>query len=228
MNINKIKIRSQLLGKMYLSTSVFFPAMIGNIWGFIMPSKITNYVSNGITLLAIESYYRSGDSYVWQLISSSKLIRTGLFMTFSALILETHSTTRTCKWSKNDVFWFIKAYPPAETWQVEPQSSPIMNNLVTTTKLVCSHHGSCDAYIMKGIKSNLKLGLAIEMARTLLANLSQLQAHPTQLFNLFSKMKFGLVAFFVSYTTSYRVSKKIYRKSVSIKCFPIFIAAYRL
>lgn len=196
---------------MYLWTSVFFPAMIGNVWGFMMPSKITNYISNGITLLVIESYYRCGDSYVWQTINRSKLCRTGLFMTFSALILETHNRLL----SKHDIIWFIKTPPKNENLPSLPDdddpppdapTSPIMNALIPTRHLVCLHNGSCDSYIMKGIKSNLKLGIVIEVARTLFANMQQLQATPLKVFGLLAKMKLGLVMFLVSYTTSYRVS----------------------
>lgn len=58
---------------------------------------------------------------------------------------------------------------------------------------------------VQGVKSSLKLGLAIEMARFLLENFSAIQKSPSIVFNMFSRIKIRVVTFFVAYTAAYRV-----------------------
>lgn len=67
----------------------------------------------------------------------------------------------------------------------------------------------CD-YVQQGIKSSIKLGLAIEVARFLLENLSVIQKSPSIVFNMFSRIKIRVVSFFVAYTAAYRVTTIIY------------------
>lgn len=60
-------------------------------------------------------------------------------------------------------------------------------------------------YCVQGVKSSLKLGLAIEVARFLLENFSAIQKSPTLVFKMFSRIKIRVVSFFVAYTAAYRV-----------------------
>lgn len=204
-----------------MSTSVFIPSFLGNFWGFLMPKKINNYVTNGITLLLVEAYFRSGSSAIWRLINSSKLVRTIMFMSMSACILNTRHIV------KEDIFWytkhyyvhlivfkfenatrFIKAIPPSSPLPDEPiesQPSTLMDRLMPTTIHSCAHTGPCDSYIFKGIMANVKLGLGLEVARLFLANMAVLQKSPSNVFGLITDIKMEVILFFVSYTTGYRV-----------------------
>lgn len=58
---------------------------------------------------------------------------------------------------------------------------------------------------MQGIKSSLKLGLAIEVARFVLDNFARINRSPRFIFQIFSRIKLRVISFFVAYTAAYRV-----------------------
>lgn len=36
---------------MYIPTFVFLPAFIGNMWGFMMPKKVNDHITNGLSVM---------------------------------------------------------------------------------------------------------------------------------------------------------------------------------
>lgn len=115
---------------------------------------------------------------------------------------------------------FIKAIPPTSPLPHEPiesQPSAFMDRFMPTTIHSCAHNGPCDAYIFKGIKANVKLGLGLEVARLFLSNMPVLQRSPSQVFRLITGVKLEVILFFVSYTTGYRVLFCSFARFYSLK-----------
>lgn len=192
---------------MYLHTAVLLPVCIGNLWGFTMPAQINSLFADYLMVMVIEAYYRCDETALLQLIKRSTPVRTLFFMSMSAVILNTQRCLQT------EVMWFIQAFRKPKSVGARPGAgqpasvpSPLFDRLLRAPRHVCSHSGSCDAYVLQGMQYNLKVGLIIELVRFVMTDLMRVRRSPLLVLGVFSRMRVRVISFFIGYTTIYRVS----------------------
>lgn len=195
---------SNMLGKMYLHTTVLLPVCLGNVWGFAMPAQVNSLFSDYLVMMVVEAFYRSDETLLLHWLKQSSLCRTGVFMAMSALILNTHRIMKT------DVMWFVQAFRKRSPASRRPQGastpSALFDRVLPVPHCVCNHAGSCDAYVLQGVQSNLKIGLIIELVRFVMENAMRLRRSPVLLLGVLGQIKVRVISFFIGYTTVYRVS----------------------
>lgn len=143
----------KFLGKFYPSTILAIPAGLGNLASFILNDNDANIFANANVIMLLEGFYRSDETGIFSIFSSSTMARTLLFMTLSAMVMDL------CKMLPgSQAVWITQ--PPRRPKKSGVQDddgglkiesnleSPVIDRLIGGAH-VCLHSDSCDNYVFK-------------------------------------------------------------------------------
>lgn len=171
----------------------------------------------------MEISIRRGDFYIFKILKRSKMAITFFFMILNTLLLHGLRKNKDCGF-----YWLIQ--PQSLTVQKEGlnDKSSFFDFLFPRSQKkskICRHKNSCDSYLIEvqvfsflfydllftnnpfqGIKSYLKFGCGLEIARNIIAQSNVLLKEPFTAFaNIANRLNWNLIGFLVFYVGIYRV-----------------------
>jgi hypothetical protein len=134
-------------------------------------------------------------------VRTSKAAATFTFMLMSAAILKYLRTN-------SSMFWFIqpsKTNHNLELLKPVPEST-YLERVKQDLGANCHHKLNCKDYLVSGVKTNLKIGLVIEVVQALIKNFSLISSNPVKLLPaIWKTVNFKMTKFLVAYVGIYRV-----------------------
>jgi hypothetical protein len=195
------------------------------------PNKTQVIYSHFILHQALETFIKRQENPIVTFMRTSKAAGTFTFMLMSATLLNYLRTN-------HSMFWFVTPSNKNHNLLTSETKTPeiVPDLFVERLKMSfcdrCYHKNNCKQYLLDGMKSNLKIGLLIEVIQALIKNFAAIKSNPLQIISkVWKSTNFKLTKFLVAYIGIYRVREEYYAGlliEIAVRFFFLLVLANTL